>query len=107
MPASRDVPIVLEPADAIKYLQDKCVRHGSINAIRIFCRSDRCTEMFCMVEMSTRGSAQAATADIGGSVMGYEVCTFLDLPPEFRCVNRVGGRMTTGSCSICRHEFAS
>lgn len=91
------------PHEILHAFAERLSPHGTIQALRLFCRADRPEQLLCMVQMDS--GATAAAAELSRSfVTGSDVCTFVDVPTHFTCDNRSAGRMKLQTCSECRKQ---
>lgn len=92
------------PADILNEFTDKVARYGSIQALRLFCRSDRPEQLLCMIQMDS-GAPVAVSQFPRAFVTGNDLCTFVEVPVHFTCTHRSQGQMKIATCSDCRKHL--
>lgn len=92
------------PEEILHEFADTLHQYGSIQAVRLFCRSDRPEQLLCMVQMDT-GAHTAVTQFPRAFVTGNDLCTFVEVPQHFTCAKRAEGKMSVHTCSDCRKHL--
>lgn len=92
------------PAEILHQFTDKVAGFGSIQALRLFCRSDRPEQLLCMIQMDS-GASVAVSQFPRAFVTGNDLCTFVEVPTHFTCTHRSEGRMKVPTCSECRKQL--